>query len=98
MVEVKLTAVAGASVERDERTYTDNLSAHGARVHSTTPWQLGEQAEVTPVRGEPSLRGEVVYCQKAGNERFFVGLKFRDGHNSWSIFERFNGPVIVNAF
>ncbi len=96
MMEVNLAAIGRASGERWERTYTDNISAHGVRVHSTCPWQPGEQAEVIPVKGEISLRGEVVYCQRVSKDRFFVGFKFPHGHIPWSILQRFNGLVFTN--
>src|SRR5207249_6265477 len=69
--------------------YTDNLSAHGARVRATCAWQLGEHAEITPVSGEATVRGEVVYCQRLDNDRFFVGVKIRESHIPWSILRRF---------
>src|SRR5207249_1547206 len=79
----------GSHRERHERTYTDNLSAHDARVRATCAWQLGEHAEITPVSGEATVRGEVVYCQRLDNDRFFVGVKIRESHIPWSILRRF---------
>jgi len=52
---------------------------------------MGEQVEVIPRKGEVSMLGEVVYCQKVRNDRFFLGLRFRDKHIPWSILQRFNG-------
>ncbi len=95
MLEVNLSPVGRASGE-SERTYTDNISAHGVRVHSTCAWQHGEQAEVIPVKEEMSVRGEVVYCQRVGKERFFVGFKFPHSHAPWSILKRFNGLAFTN--
>lgn len=43
------------------------------------------------MKGEIAMLGEVIYCQKVHNDRFFVGLKFRDKHIPWSILQRFNG-------
>lgn len=34
------------------------------------------------------LKAEVVYCQKQGNDRFVVGLKFRRSPALWPIFEK----------
>jgi PilZ domain-containing protein len=95
MMEVNLAPLGRLSGE-SERTYTDNISAHGVRVHSTCAWQLGEQAEVIPMKGEVPVRGEVVYCQRVSKERFFVGFKFPHEHASWSILERFNGLVFTD--
>ena len=98
MVEVHLAPLERASLDRCERTYTDNISAHGARVHSTGPWQQGEKAEIALVKGEGPRHGEVVYCQKVSSERFFVGLKFSRGGISWSILEKFNGLSLADIF
>ncbi len=73
-----------------QRTYTDNISPHGARVRSTYAWKLGDRAEITPLSGEPPVCGEVVYCQKL-DERFFVGLKVWESRILWSILQRFDG-------
>ena len=93
MVVVNLAAVWQVGAEKRERTYTDNTSAHGARVHSGSAWQLGEEVEIAPVKGEAPVCGEVVYCQKLGKDRFFVGLRFQS-HIPWAILHRFNGMPI----
>jgi len=98
MMEVTLAPVGRANVERGERTFTDNISAHGIRVQAANAWRRGEQAEVTPTKGEVSMRGEVVYCQKADGGRFLVGLKFPRGHTPWSILKRFNGLALTGIF
>lgn len=95
MIVVNLGAVTPMRTEKRERTYTDNISAHGARVHCTSAWQLGEEAEIVPVKGETPVRGDVVYCQKLDKDRFFVGLRFQN-HIPWSILLRFNGVFICH--
>ena len=74
-----------------EKTYTDNLSAHGARVKSTHPWHPGEQAQITPLSEPSPVRGEVVYCQRLDDKRFLIGLKFPKGRVPWAILKRFDG-------
>ena len=91
MMEVNLAPPGRASVERCERTFTDNISPHGIRVQSSSAWRMGEQAEVIPMKGEIAMPGEVVYCQKVCSDRFFVGLRFREKQIPWSILQRFNG-------
>ncbi len=98
MMEVNLAPADHASGERRERTFTDNISPHGVRVHSTSDWKLGEHVEVAPMKGEPPMRGKVVYCQKVGKDRFFIGLKFLRGPVPWSILTRFNGLLLVDIF
>jgi PilZ domain-containing protein len=96
MMQVNLAPLRRASGERSERTFTDNISPHGIRVQSTSAWRLGEQAEVTPAKGEVAMLGEVVYCQRIRNDRFFLGLKFRDKDIPWSILKRFNGLALMD--
>ena len=91
MLEVSLAPPGRTNGERSERTFTDNISPHGIRLQSTNPWRLGERAEVSPLKGEIAMLGEVVYCHKVRNDRFFIGLRFRDKHIPWSILQRFNG-------
>lgn len=90
MMEVNLAPAGQAAGQRCERTFTDNISPHGLRLQSTAAWRTGEKVEITPMRGETAMLGEVVYCQKA-RDRFFLGLKFQDKHIPWSILQRFNG-------
>lgn len=90
IVVVRLTPLEHLD-EGDERTYTDNLSAHGLRVHSRRSWSPGEQVEIIPLKEETPVRGEVVYCQKLDNQRFVVGFKFPQSRLSWSIWRRFDG-------
>lgn len=91
MVVVWLVPRTDVSADERERTYTDNVSAHGARVRSARAWQPGERAEITPVKGEPPIRGEAVYCQKLDDERYCVGFKFVHERVPWSVLQRFNG-------
>jgi hypothetical protein len=70
-VLVRLEVLDRAGAREYEKTYTDNLSAHGVRIKSRRVWHPGEQAEITSLNEEFSVGGEVVYCQKPGDERFF---------------------------
>lgn len=87
-VVVNIAALELVNAERHERTYIDNISARGARVHTTYAWELGEEIEIS---GEPPMRGEVAYCQRLDNGRFFVGINFRESHIPWSVLRRFDG-------
>lgn len=91
MMEVSLAPPGRTNEEKCERTFTDNISPHGLRVQSASSWRMGEKAEVIPMKGETAMLGEVVYCQRVGADRFFVGLKFWDKHIPWTILQRFNG-------
>lgn len=75
-----------------ELTYTDNVSAHGARVVSRRPWQAGEVAQVTSLKDELTIRGRVVYCQKLQDQRYCIGLSFQDRGVSWSAYSSYSKP------
>ena len=70
----------------EEKTYSDNVSPHGACVASRHPWQPGEEVEVTSLMSTVRARAKVVYCRQAKNGRYFVGLNFRDRPIRWSSF------------
>jgi hypothetical protein len=80
-----------ASIKRphgagEEKTYTENVSLHGARVISREPWQPGEEAQVTPLKYGTPARGKVVYCRRLSTDRYFVGLNFLQHPVHWSSF------------
>jgi hypothetical protein len=93
IVAVRLSRVPYLASDKEEKTYTDNISAHGARVISGCSWQLAEQAQVTTVREEFAICGEVVYCQKLDDDRFCVGLKFTESAITWPTLRRYNGTI-----
>lgn len=87
-MEVKLASAEAANGEKQERAVVENISALGARVYASSPWQLGENLEVTPAVGETPVRAEVVYCQQQSHGKFVVGLKFHRSPALRSILEK----------
>ena len=72
-----------------EVTYTDNVSAHGARVVSRRSWQAGDSAQVTSLKDKTTLFGKVVYCQKLPDNRYCIGLNFNDRGVTWSAYKTY---------
>lgn len=93
IVVVRLTLAEPAHSDREERTYTDNISAQGARVFSRFPWQAGDKVIVTPLR-EETASGSVVYCQTLPDGRYGIGVKFQGDPVTWSAIRRFDGVQI----
>jgi hypothetical protein len=85
-IVVRLTQEQDQPVNGAELTYTDNVSAHGARVVSSRLWQTGEAAQVTSLKDEITIGGTVVYCQKLLSDRYCVGLNFRGRRVTWSAY------------
>lgn len=90
IVVVSLAELARKSADGLEWTYTDNISAHGARLFTKRSWSPGEEITVTPFR-EETTSGSVVYCQKLTDGRYFIGARFRDDQILWSAIRRYDG-------
>jgi hypothetical protein len=90
VVIVRLALAERAGTDGEERTYTDNISAHGARIFSKHAWQLGDKVKVTPANEESKACGNVVYCQRRAEHQYEIGVQFRDRH-TWSALRRYDG-------
>jgi hypothetical protein len=90
-IVVRLTQAQGPPANGAELTCTDNVSAHGARVVSSRPWQPGEVAQVTSLKDEITIRGKVVYCQKLPDDRYLIGMNFQDRRVTWSAYRTYSG-------
>ena len=67
-----------------EKTLTENVSLHGARVVTKHHWQPGEQSLITPLAGEFARRpAVVVYSEALANGHFCVGLEFPGCAVNW---------------
>ena len=93
IVVVRLEQAEAADREREERTYTDNISARGARVFSRYVWQVGDKVMVTPLKEETSS-GNVVYCQTLPDGRYGIGVKFQGHPVTWAAIRRYDGIEI----
>jgi PilZ domain-containing protein len=88
-VVVCLSRVPQLPANEPERSHTDNVSPHGARVFSRCFWRPGEQVQVTTLKEESSILGEVIYCQRLDNDRFCIGLKFHERPVTWPTLSRY---------
>ncbi len=90
-IVVRLTNARGQPSGEAEMTYTDNVSAHGARVISTKPWRPGDEALVTSLKDEVTIHGKVAYCQRLPDARYGIGLNFNDRGVTWSAYKTYSG-------
>ncbi len=90
-IVVRLTRAQDQPASKPELTYTDNISAHGAGVVSSRPWQIGEVAQVTSLKDEITISGKVTYCLMLPGNRYFIGLNFQDRRVTWSAYRTYNG-------
>ena len=87
-VRLEPLLLVDTSHDQGEKTYTDNISLHGARVFSRSHWQPGEIVQLAPLNYR-SLYGKVVYCQRLREDRHAVGVNFEETAVNWSIVQRY---------
>src|SRR5438046_9691510 len=68
-----------------ESTFTENVSARGARVVSARRWQPGETLVFGSRTGEIRSSGRVAYCQPLAGGGFAVGVASREATARWVI-------------
>lgn len=90
IVVVSLARFGRATTDGAEWTYTDNVSAHGARVFSKQVWQLGDEITLTPFK-EETASGIVVYRQRIAGDRYWIGVQLKDHPNAWRAIRRYDG-------
>src|SRR6266436_6743344 len=66
-----------------ERTTSENVSPHGARMISKWFWRSGEEALIAPLTDEFSQIGRVVYCEQKTEGYFCLGVEFLDRSVNW---------------
>lgn len=62
---------------------TENVSARGARVVTSKPWQPNERLNVRSLVGNFRSRARVVYCQSLKNGHYAVGLQLFAVVGNW---------------
>lgn len=68
-----------------ESTFTENVSARGARVVSTRRWEQNERLLFVSRTGEFRSSARVAYCQPLQSDGFAVGLEFLEPKGRWVV-------------
>jgi hypothetical protein len=68
-----------------EATFTENVSARGARVVSVRRWEQGEKLVFASRTGEFRSSARVAYCQPLQSEGFAVGVEFLEAKGRWVV-------------
>jgi hypothetical protein len=64
---------------------TENVSARGARVVTSKPWQPNDHVKVRSLLGSLRSRARVVYCQPLGKDSFAIGLELFVSVGEWTM-------------
>jgi hypothetical protein len=68
-----------------ESTFTENVSARGARVVSVRSWERGARLMVASRTGEFRASARVAYCQPLHGDGYAVGLEFLEPQGRWVV-------------
>jgi hypothetical protein len=68
-----------------ESTFTENVSARGARVISVRRWEQGEPLKFASRTGEFRSSARVAYCQSLQGIGFAVGVEFLEPKGRWVV-------------
>jgi hypothetical protein len=68
-----------------ESTFTENVSARGARVVSTRRWELGERLTFVSRTGEFRSSARVAYCEPLQGDGFAIGVEFLEPKGRWIV-------------
>jgi hypothetical protein len=68
----------------NERTLTENVSAHGARVLMQLRLQPGQRVLVNSPNEGVRSQARIVYCQRVSERKFAVGLELSRRVEPWA--------------
>src|SRR5208282_1369840 len=68
-----------------EATFTENVSAKGARVVSTRRWDKDARLVLASRTGEFRSAARVAYCQPIHGEGYAIGVEFLEPHGRWVV-------------
>ena len=68
-----------------ESTFTQNVSARGARVITVRSWKQNERLTFASRTGEFRSPARVTYCQPLQGEGFAIGLEFLEPKGRWVV-------------
>jgi len=68
-----------------ESTFTENVSARGARVVSVRRWEQGEPLLLASRTGEFRSPARVAYCQQLQGDGFAIGVEFLEPEGRWVV-------------
>ncbi|HTZ32539.1 MAG TPA: PilZ domain-containing protein [Methylomirabilota bacterium] len=68
-----------------ENTFTENVSARGARVISVRHWDKNAQLTLASRSGEFRSSARVAYCHPIHGDGYAIGLEFLESKGRWVV-------------
>jgi len=84
-MEIPVVLDGHSQMPGTESTFTENVSARGARVVSTRRWEHGERLTFASRTGEFRSSARVAYCQPLQGDGFAIGVEFLEPKGRWVV-------------
>lgn len=68
-----------------ETTFTENVSARGARVVSTRRWEKDSRLVLASTSGEFRSAARVAYCHPVHGDGYAIGVEFLEPRGRWVV-------------
>jgi hypothetical protein len=85
LMEIPVLIDGHRQVPGSESTFTENVSARGARVVSVRRWEQGEKLPFASRTGEFRSSARVAYCQPVQGDGFAIGVEFLEPKGRWVV-------------
>jgi len=84
-MEIPVVLDGHRQVPGTESTFTENVSARGARVVSVRRWEKNDRLTVVTRTGEFRSSARVAYCQALQSDGFAIGVEFLEPKGRWVV-------------
>src|SRR5215475_3763366 len=84
-MEIGVVLEGNRQVPGAEATFTENVSAHGARVVSVRRWEPDDRLTFLSRTGEFRSSARVAYCQPLQSDGFAIGVEFLEPKGRWIV-------------
>lgn len=84
-MEVAVQIAGNSSTPGVEMTFTENVSARGARVVSGRRWRVNDHLTIASLPGNFQSIARVAYCETRRGDGFAIGLEFTEPEGKWVI-------------
>lgn len=84
-MEVAVVLEGHAQMPGVENTFTENVSARGARILSVRHWAPNDRLTVLSPAGGFRSKARVAYCQTLRGDGYAIGVEFLDPRGRWVV-------------
>jgi hypothetical protein len=84
-MEIGVYLEGNRQVPGAESTFTENVSARGARIVSVRRWEPDDQLQLTSRTGEFRSSARVAYCEPLQGDGFAIGVEFLEPRGRWVV-------------